>query len=127
MATYAIFFLHAFKVRCSSSLLVVLKVKEDETATLQELDIWYVLHLSQYCTSMSFNMSMVSQLYTCTCIYSHLTPISRHSCDTLSCLTMSLISVVTSILIVTSSLSSITSESPTYVKDLMSMYEQIFT
>ena len=56
-----IIFLHAFKVRCSSSLLVVLKVKEDETSTLQELDIWYVSHLSQNCMSMSFNVSMVSQ------------------------------------------------------------------
>ena len=46
-----IIFLHAFKVRCSLSLLVVLNVKKDETSTLQELDIWYVSHLSQYCVS----------------------------------------------------------------------------
>ena len=112
-----IIFLHAFKVRCSSSLLVVLNVKKDETSTLQELDIWYVSHLSQYCMSMSFKVSIVSQYTQCTCMYSRLTPISRHSCETISCLTMSsLISVVTSILIVTSSsLSSVTSESPTYV------------
>ena len=110
-----IIFSHAFKVRCSLSLLIVLKVKEDETSTLQELDIWYILHLLEYCMSMSFNVSMVSQYTQCTCIYSRLTTINRHFCETISCLTMSsLISVVTSILIVTSSsLSSVTSESPT--------------
>ena len=71
-------------MRCSSSLLVVLKVKEDETTTLLELDTGYVSHLSQYCISMSFNVSMVSQYAQCTCIYSRLTPISRHSCENIS-------------------------------------------